>query len=313
MDAQDKALKMAWGKRAKKDEPLAYSSLDELLALLAEERKKTLKRRRIAKIFLSLYLSLFVVMLIGAVLRQFHGIGGIFNGFGSFTGMIAGMYAATNTQKKGVQALAEFDDLRAAPRLIEMLEYNDNSLKADAATLLEKLLPKLQASDAPMLTPEHHAILNRVLMGKVIAFAPNPTIRLLTAILTALQQVGTESSLPVVIELAEGKGRAKQFSQVGEAARECLPFLQQRAENQRQTQTLLRASDGNRTPADMLLRPALESPSTIPADELLRAAPETNALPLPTVSTASAFNPALNPTPHLEPEAQQEVQIARLS
>ena len=306
---------MAWGKHAKKDEPLVYNSLDELLAMLAEERKKTLKRRRAAKIFLSLYLSLFVVMLIGTLTRGLHGVGGIFNGFGSFTGMIVGMYAATNTQKKGVQALAEFEDIRAAPRLIEMLEYNDNALKTDAATLMVNLLPKLQASDAPMLTPEHHAILNRLLAGKVTlagkdkALVATSTAQLLTAILTALQQVGTESSLPVVTELDEGKGRAKQFPEVQVAARECLPFLQSRVENQRQTQTLLRASDGNRTPADMLLRAAQESPSLTSADELLRAAPETTPSPPLSVSTAPAFHPPLP----LEPEAQQEPQTARLS
>ncbi len=303
------------GQTRKKEEPLVYNSLDELLALLAEERQKTLKRRRNAKIGLSIYLGVVILILIDGILTNFHGFGGIGSMFGSLSGVIASMYAATSTQKKGVQALAEYNDLRAAPRLIEILEYNDNSLKADAATLLEKLLPKLQASDAPMFTPEHHAILNRVLAGKVAlagkdkALALTLTAKLLTAILVALRQVGTESSLPVVTELAEGKGRAKQFPQLKEAAQECLPFLQSRVENQRQTQTLLRASDGNRTPADMLLRPALDSPSTTPADELLRAAPETNALPPLSVSTAPAFNP----TPHLEPEAQPEAQIARLS
>lgn len=306
---------MAWGKHAKKDEPLVYNSLDELLALLKEERQKTLKRRRYIKIGLSIYIVLLILMLIDGIMTSFHGFNGMGGMFGGLSGLIASMYAATNAQKKGVQALAEFDDLRAAPRLIEMLEYNDNGLKIDAATLLEKLLPKLQASDAPMLTPEHHAILNRLLAGKVAlagkdkALALTSTAQLLTAILTALQQVGTESSLPVVTELAEGKGRAKQFPEVQKAARECLPFLQSRAENQRQTQTLLRASDGNHTPADVLLRPAMATPSTIPADELLRAAPETNA-PQESVDLAS---PTISHTPHMEPETQQEAQIARLS
>ena len=296
---------MARGRRAKKDEPLVYNSLDELLALLTEERRKTLRNRRIAKVGLGIYLGFVILMLVVGIASHSHGFGGMGGMFGGFTGIIASMYAATNTQKKGVQALAEFDDLRAVPRLIEMLEYKDTDIKVDAAMLLEKLLPKLKATDAPLLTPEHHAILNRILAGK-IGLKQDKTELLRVATLQALQQIGDASSLPFVIELANGVSPDPRIP-VAQAARECLPFLQDRIEHLRQTQTLLRASDGNGTPTDMLLRPAMSATSNTPAEELLRAAPETNTPPVLPVSTS----PVQHQMPNVEPE--QEPRIARLS
>lgn len=302
---------MARGRRVKQEEPLVYNSLDELLALLAEERQKTLRNRRNAKVVLGIYLSIVILVLVVGIATNFHGFGGLGGMFGGFTGMIASMYAATNTQKKGVQALATYDDLRAVPRLIEMLEYTDNDLKIDTVMLLEKLLPKLKASDAPLLTPEHHAILNRLLAGK-LRLKPHDAALLASRVLSALEQVGDVSSLPFVEQVAEGKGVANDFmaaerDRIQQAARECLPALRLRVEHLRQTQTLLRASDGNLTPPDMLLRPALSATSNTPAEELLRAAPETNTLPSLLASTA----PAQHQTPNVEPE--QEPQIARLS
>ncbi len=298
------------GRFTKKDEPLVFNSLDELLALLADERRKTLKKRRFVKIFLGFYLSLFVIMLIGVLTRSLHGLGGIFNSFGSFTGMIVGMYAATQKQKKGVQALAEFDDVRAVPRLIEMLEYNDNDLRNDAAMLLEKLLPRLQASDAPLLAPEHHAILNRLLAGK-LGLKRNWTKQfqataeqLQITTLRALQQVGDASSLPIVMELAEDAHRTTHVD-VMAAAKECLPFLQMRVENQRLTQTLLRASDGNHTATDVLLRPAMSTASSTPANQLLRVAPDEIALPPETLAQTPFILQTIPMEEHAESQTAQ--------
>ena len=263
--------------RRRKDEPLVYDGLEELLEILAEERRKSLKKRKRVFVGISIYISAILLLMI--VMALSHGNpSGMLGQIGSITAILAGAYAATQKQQKAVQALAQFDDVRAVPRLIEMLEYTNKGLKTDAANILLKLLPKLQNSDAALLTQEHHAILNRALTGKV-ALDKAWRQQMQVAILNALQQVGNESSLPIVEELAAGKGKAKDNAVVQQAAGECLPFLQTRVAGQRQMQTLLRASDGNVTSADVLLRSAASRAEAHP-EELLRAAPST-AVELP--------------------------------
>jgi hypothetical protein len=85
------------------------------------------------------------------------------------------------------------------------------------------------------------------------------------AALRALEQVGDETALPVVEKLAKSAGD----TQVRFAAQECLPFLQQRADQVRVEQTLLRAS-GPGSSADVLLRPASNGAEAAP-QQLLRA------------------------------------------
>lgn len=252
-----------------KDEPLVYNSFEELLGILAEERRKSLKKRKNVRIVLAIYGLMFCLLVLLAMFRHVN-ISSFIGAFSGTTGMIAGMYAVSEKQRKGVQALAAFGDVRAVPPLITALEYNDKNMKAVAADALPGLLSRLQASDAFLLTPEHHAILNRVLKNDLSMKMPVAT-RLRVSVLQALQQVGDVSSLPLVAELAEGKGKAAGQPEVQRAAQECLPFLQMRAENQRLNHTLLRASDGNVTPVAMLLRPASDQSGTnLRTAELLR-------------------------------------------
>ena len=172
-----------------------------------------------------------------------------------------------------------FDDIRAIPCLIEALEYNDPAMQAVANDQLPLLLARMQASDAPLLTKEHHTMLNKVLKLKVPR-KRTLTLHLRVATLQALQQIGDASSLPIVEELANGNGQAKKYPELQQAAQDCLPFLRERAEHQQQTQTLLRASDGNITPVAMLLHPAMPAASVNNAAELLRIAPDIEEPPL---------------------------------
>lgn len=283
----------------KKDEPLVYNSFEELLDILAEERKKTLKKRKNVQIVLAIYGLMFCLMTLAMIFTHAHfsGFGGMFGGLGA---MIAAMYATTEKQRKGMQALTEFEDVRAVPHLITALEYNDSSVKVIAANALTGLLPGLRASDAPLFSKEHYAILNRALKNDLNMKTP-VAARLRIAVLKALQQVGDGSSLAVVEEMAVGKGKAAGKSEMQWAAQECLPYLRLRAENQHQTQTLLRASDGNMTPADMLLRPASDQPaSTLHANELLR-------VPASEADTQTVVQPVL--AVHEARQVEQELRL----
>ena len=282
----------------KKDEPLAYNSFEELLDILAEERRKSLQKRKNSKIILAIYASIFCLLMALVAVGHVNAHG--FSGLSGFIGVIAGMYAVSEKQRKGVQALAAFEDVRAVPPLITALEYNDRNMKATAADALPGLLPRLQASDAFLLTREHHAILNRVLKGDV-GMKATVAIRLRVSVLQALQQIGEESSLPLVAEMADGKGKAAGKPEVRRAAQECLPFLNLRAENLRLNHTLLRASEGNVTRSEMLLRPASsQSNAAIHAAELLRVPCEDTERPA-TVRPAFAA--------HEPPQAEQELRL----
>lgn len=70
------------------------------------------------------------------------------------------------------------------------------------------------------------------------------------------------------------KARGAGDVRVIEAARACLPFLEIRAEEERNADTLLRASDGRSASPDILLRPADGQVVTEPAHLLRAVRPE---------------------------------------
>lgn len=162
--------------------------------------------------------------------------------------------------------------------------------KAIVETLI-KLLCRLQASDARFLTTSNRLVLNIILRSDVFllrnfgisstastqspAYSPRnrlkleDRIRLVLAVVKAMEQVGDETAIAPVRHLTKSL-----WKPVREAAQECLPFLYQRANEQRASQGLLRPADNTATP-DVLLRPAIETPD--PPEQLLRATTNENA------------------------------------
>lgn len=152
--------------------------------------------------------------------------------------------------KAMMNELANAGDLRVVGPLLEIAVLQDSGANAMAALLLTRLLPRLRASDATLLTDGQRAALGRTLTHHT----GNPDF--LLAALKALEQVGDGSALSVVESLATGKIRTAAPKRVQAAAQECLPFLQARYAQQQASETLLRASDISKTPSDTLLRPA---------------------------------------------------------
>lgn len=209
--------------------------------------------------------------------------------------------------KEATQSLTESSDVSVVGPLLEAMEMgepmydfstlgrSDRPVVGMAAQALVRLLPRLQASDAPALTPHQRARLYRAI--ELSALAPSQGTRawrgnsdFAIAALRGLEQIGDSKAVALVERLAE-KARDPQ---VREAALECLPMLQERATIEQSNATLLRAADPTRglaTSPDMLLRPAFAAQTTDPT-ELLRAAtpsPDTAAqagTPVETVETA---------------------------
>jgi hypothetical protein len=169
-------------------------------------------------------------------------------------------------QSEAVLRLAEYDDVRGVGPLAEVLEWPNEEIRDIAADALISLLPRLRASDVNLLNAQQRACLYRVLTpGHARSY-----LDLQIAILQALQQVGDEAAVWPVERLANMFAVTPRQRYLKEAAVECLPFLRERIDLTRASQTLLRASSQADTSSDLLLRAATGGPETSQA-QLLRA------------------------------------------
>ncbi len=233
-------------------------TVDSLLADLKREGQKQKRRRNGIYIGVTCY---FLFMLTLAILtHDAHGMGAM----GGMTGLLVTAAAATKAQKQAAKTLAQFEDLRIVGPLAEVLELLDKDTAAIAESALIRLLPRLQASDAHLLSEEQRKALCRALKRKNAA--------LVIATLKALMQIGDAEALPYVEKLAQGEGLTARDPAVCQEAQDCLPFLRLRAEQEHARQTLLRAAGPTvETRADTLLRPASGGAVQIDPQQLLRA------------------------------------------
>lgn len=184
------------------------------------------------------------------------------------------------------QGISQVENKTQVSTLIRTLRTQNTSVRSLAKQALTAMLPTLQASDAILLGTEERKILLHYL-----AISPNdPGYRdirelfspaayrrelyLRIAMLKALEQVGGAQELVVVERLARGvptlQSAIRIPQEIQEAAKECLPFLQQRVGEQRASAELLRASSEPATSENMLLRPVASYSEERP-EQLLRA------------------------------------------
>ncbi len=196
------------------------------------------------------------------------------------SGVIAGLLVPIRAQRSVAKLIEEVTDLRFIGPVLSLLAQNivDTDVKKSARIVLKRLLPQLRADEANTLTPEQRQALLPPLAS------PYDDVELSLAILKALEQIGDEKAIPVVERLTQEGKATRNMQRITEAAKDCLPYLKLRVEQQQQAQTLLRASDSATvTTLDVLLRPAMAAANETPSDELLRAVP-TEPTPTPTTS-----------------------------
>ncbi|HLK60665.1 MAG TPA: hypothetical protein VKU00_29145 [Chthonomonadaceae bacterium] len=264
--------------KAQESLPQEEKTLEEHLAILREEVRK--RKRRIYTGILAMFTYYIVVITVAVLLKM----GWLMSWLGIFGAVLAGLFVISQKQKDAIEALTEWEDIRAVGALAEALDYKDRYMVTGTRNAgsraeyrvdyqdgyiydkikacLIRLLPKLQSSDADLLSAEQRGSLYRALNGQ--------DTQLSLAILKAFQQVGDLHALPVVEKLARGEGRTAQNIELQQAAQECLPFLIARIENEREQHQLLRASGSSAAAPDTLLRPA-SGAGQAEAHELLRA------------------------------------------
>jgi hypothetical protein len=229
--------------RSEPPDAVEAASVNELLALVHEESRMRRARRRSIPLRVAIVIG---VIVLAAALSPVNP-----GGFIGITSVaITGAFAISPRHKRVIEALAKHDDLRAIGPLTDVLVTDDRHLQSRVAVKLAALLPRLQASDAHLLAPAQHRILDRYLRSR-----KHPALAV--AILKAYEQVGDARSLPAVERLADGRGRGRHDRRLRAAADACLPYLRARAQAERDAQTLLRPASGpgEADPA-VLLRPA---------------------------------------------------------
>jgi hypothetical protein len=166
--------------------------------------------------------------------------------------------------------MAHHKDKQVLPYLLEHgLEHGVmKDIPPDWKPLLIQLLSELRTQDVNLLQESHRAKLNEYLLREI-----GYSLAIKMAILKAYQQVGDVSALTTVEKLIEQKKRYSSKSAVAlcQAAKECLPYLQQNVGRVTEIQTLLRASSPNEKQEELLRPLQAEKPEE---DSLLLRASE---------------------------------------
>ncbi len=155
-----------------------------------------------------------------------------------------------------LRSIMQEEDVEAVGRIAEAVLWPDEKIRAAAMSALVRVLPKLKASDAGILTSTQRTCLNGLLDRTTARERPDVVV----ALLRALEQVGDMSAVPYVRSLANMPDATARMATVREAARECLPVLLERARQNTDPQVLLRPAEQPAAPEEMLVRPVMPGP-----------------------------------------------------
>jgi hypothetical protein len=244
---------------------------EQLLELIGLEQQFFKRRQKRVFRAVTTVLVLFIALLvIGSLWEPLLLLGY------SWITYIAMFYAMGLVPTRARHSLLQVIETAEDPRfvgtaLVLLAEHGQNAtVRKSVLSALSRLLPRFRADQSDLLTPAQH----KALLMRLTEPYKNPELSI--RILQALQQIGNESAIPVVSKItANWKPKAHQ-QQVVEAARHCLPYLEVRAEQAKQSQTLLRPSSAfaaGAVSSEALLRPATSTSETAP-EELLRVASE---------------------------------------
>ena len=214
------------------------------------------------------FLSLFGIMALFGVYDLIVGKNGEAFNFLTYTGLLTCFGGATmsKSHKEAAEKLAQFGDVRAVGLLTEALESNDAQLVTAARDALIRLLPRLQFSDANLLSAEQRDILNRALPSAITQEDRNLSL----ATLKAYEQIGSENE-EVAVEKLAASSVAAYDSALRQAAQDCLPYLRASVARRKESASLLRASQAENVRPETLLRPAAYAANSNDAQELLRS------------------------------------------
>lgn len=161
--------------------------------------------------------------------------------------------------REQVHAVIKMGEPCTVGALALMIHERDMFVRQAADRALRRLLPQVKASDANYITSQQ--------MDALIMLAATGDPEMQVLVLRAFEQIGDERALPVVEQLM-----LSDFSEVQEAARACLPYLQVKARQAIERATLLRGTFAPISPSSPqeLLRPTTSQPNSAVPEQLLR-------------------------------------------
>ncbi len=248
-------------------EPVSEQSDEELEALLARVSLIPANRKRRTWLVPTLTISGLILMTVicgvmGLIDNGWFFVIGIFT-FPLITCVT--LIAINRKERRDIEALAKYDDIRAVGGLLDGVNFGNRRLKRSVHRSLEQLLPKLAETDADLLSTGQREALNMLIYDK------SPELAM--AALQAIQRVGDGTALPYLTAMAVGKGipatLQNRSGEVQEYARQAAERIQARIDFQNRANVLLRASQRPDTPSDQLVRPAYNT-SQVEVGELLR-------------------------------------------
>jgi hypothetical protein len=187
------------------------------------------------------------------------------------TGMMVQGYFQSRRRKRDLtRALSNSAAIDQVSALVSTVTLPNTAIRNLSKQHLIALLPQVKASDASLFGAAERTILIRRLsispadpgyrdLSELFSRqAYRREVALRVAILKAMEQVGGKRELPYVEALARETSRQpralKTDPEIQAAARECLPFLQARVDDQRASAQLLRASSADAGQPNELLR-----------------------------------------------------------
>ena len=193
--------------------------------------------------------------------------------FASFVFVSVGITAtwSWDSPTYNIAEVARDGGVKAIAPLFATLQTEQSALQVQAIrNALTRLLPQMEASDAPLLTPACHQTIHEWLAIRSVEISVESHHNdLRIAALKALQQVGDFRDISAVEQVATTQNRAPDTARVRQAASECLPLLRARCGKLEASRTLLRASSFEDARPETLLRPASGAGQNTSA-ELLR-------------------------------------------
>lgn len=234
---------------------LQKQGVDDMITLLLKETREARHRRQVRWVKAGLFVLVVVWLLWATHLRLLGNFWWLF----SWGGGAWAVDQTLNRRRATVSALGQAGDPRAVGALAVAVRDGEKAVQQAANEALFALLPRVQANHAAYITPDQ--------MNALLELAFRSNIYMQLAVLKALEQIGDQRAIPVVQNLAMSPDSA-----VRERAKQCLPFLTERARRAEQSATLLRGASVPSLTAGgrELLRPATQAEDATPADQLLR-------------------------------------------
>ncbi len=249
---------------------------DALLALMQQGRRRLQRRQRFRWLIFGIYFFGGIIaahilgregLLIGKYIDRLVPFIIVFN-------IVALEMSHLNSSL--IEVLEDVSEVVFIPHLVLLLSGNGYAFSRQVQqvqTTLTHIMLHLNREQADALTLSERQTLLKPLRQSLSADKRGKVlVGYVVAMLKALEQIGDQREAGLVEQLAAIPIRTDTDRQIQQAAIECLPYLQIRAEEQRLQTTLLRptATAASDTGND-LLRAAVPATSAAPPEQLLRA------------------------------------------